>query len=209
MPYGEIYCLTCSVSGKKYIGQTTQTSEKRWKQHRNERNRKATHINRALVLHGVETFTMTVLDTADDQTELDLKEMAWIRREGTLSPNGYNLNEGGLGGGKRSPETRAKMSESQRNCVKYFSPEERERRAAAVRGKPMSPSNKAKLTEYSQNKSPEHREAIRKMNRERVFTPEMKAKMGASQTARWERWRAARDRDRAARDAAQTPNQSG
>lgn len=41
MPYGEIYCLTCSASGKKYIGQTTQTSEKRWKQHKNERNREA------------------------------------------------------------------------------------------------------------------------------------------------------------------------
>ena len=199
MPYGEIYCLTCSISGKKYIGQTTQTSEKRWKQHRNERNRKATHINRALVLHGVETFTMTVLDTADDQTELDQKEMAWIRREGTLSPNGYNLNEGGLGGGKRSPETRAKMSESQRKRV--YSPEERARKSAAalLLARSPSPENLAKFTEYSRNKSPEHREAIRKMNRERVFTPEMRAKMCASQQAR-------RDRDRAARTEAQTPD---
>jgi len=188
MPYGEIYCLTCSVTGKKYIGQTTQTAEKRWKQHRNERNRKATHINRALVLHGVETFTMTVLDTANDQTELDQKEMAWIRREGTLSPNGYNLNEGGLGGGKRSPETRAKMSESQRK--RTHPPEVRAKISAASDHHSPSPENLAKLTEYARNKSPEHREAIRKMNRERVYTPEMRAKMSASQKARQERARA-------------------
>lgn len=191
MPYGEIYCLTCSVSGKKYIGQTTQTSEKRWKQHRNERNRKATHINRALVLHGVETFTMTVLDTADDQTELDQKEMAWIRREGTLSPSGYNLNEGGLGGGKRSPETRAKMSESQRKRV--YSPEERARKAVTSTGREHTDETKEKCRQARLGKlTPEHLEAIRKMNRERVFTPELRAKMCASQTARWERVRAAR-----------------
>jgi len=190
MPYGEIYCLTCFVTGKKYIGQTTQASDKRWKQHRNERNRKATHINRALVLHGVETFTLTVLDMADDQTELDLKEVYWIRLEGTLSPNGYNLNEGGLGGGKRSPETRAKMSDSQRK--RTHPPEVRAKISAGSDHHSPSPENRAKLTEYARNKSQEHRDAIRKMNRERVFTPEMLARMGASQTARWERWRAAR-----------------
>ena len=189
MPYGEIYCLTCSVSGKKYIGQTTQTSEKRWKQHRTERNRKATHINRALVLHGVETFTMTVLDTADDQTELDQKEMAWIRREGTLSPNGYNLNEGGLGGGKRSPETRAKMSESQRKRV--YPPEERARKALAATGRSHTAETKEKCRLAKVGKrTPEHTEAVRKSNRERVITPELRAKMCASQTARWERVRA-------------------
>lgn len=196
MPYGEVYCLTCSVSGKKYIGQTTQTSEKRWKQHRNERNRKATHINRALVLHGVETFTMTVLDTADDQTELDLKEVHWIHQENTLSPNGYNLNEGGLGGGKRSPETRAKMSASRMGRVN--TPEERAKISAGSRHLSPSPENLAKLIEYARNKSPEHREAIRKMNRERIITPELRAKMCVSQQAR-------RDSERAARDVAQTP----
>lgn len=192
MPYGEVYCLTCSVSGKKYIGQTTQTSERRWKQHRNERNRKATHINRALVLHGVETFTMTVLDTAEDQTELDLKEVLWIRQEGTLSPNGYNLNEGGLGGGKRSPETRAKMSESQRKRV--YSPEERARKAVTSTGRKHTDETKEKCRQARLGKlTPEHLESIRKSNQGRVYTPEMLARISAAQKARWERVREARN----------------
>jgi predicted GIY-YIG superfamily endonuclease len=125
--YGLIYCLTCSVTGKKYIGQTTQTAKARWRQHRTERRRNNTHITRALTLHGVETFTMSVIDTASDQADLDQKEIL------------------------------------------------------------------AKLRAYAQNKSPEHREAIRKSNRERVYTPEMLARISAAQKARWERVRAARN----------------
>lgn len=108
-PYGEVYVVTNTVNGKRYVGQTTQGAAVRWSHHRGRAGCDPWAFSRALKKYGCGAFTWEVVDTAADQAELDGKETLWIAYFKCVSPNGYNLTTGGLGG-KPSEETRRKQS---------------------------------------------------------------------------------------------------
>jgi len=124
-----IYKITNRINGKAYIGYDTGPLEesRRWKRHKKEvRNKKNTTIfYNAFRSYGVENFEYEVIDnSAKSLEELRALETYYIKKLNTMYPNGYNMNEGGLGGDnfKHMPEERLdnvkkKMSEKQREKI--------------------------------------------------------------------------------------------
>ena len=90
-----IYKITNLVNGKCYVGQTVGTLEARWKRHCSDGS-KCPAIHSAIVKYGVNNFRVEVIDTATSQDELNEKEAYWISTLNTISPNGYNLQNGGV-----------------------------------------------------------------------------------------------------------------
>jgi group I intron endonuclease len=134
-----IYLITNTVNGKQYVGQTLCGLRDRWRKHwrRAEQNKGDCHaIGAAIRKYGKDAFTIEVIrEFPHDATqqEIDEAEQAAIRDLNTLSPNGYNLIDGGKGG-RRSAETRARQS-------------------AALKGKPLSEEHCQKLAEAQRRRT--------------------------------------------------------
>lgn len=185
--YGIVYRVFCIPSGKSYVGQTIRTLAQRWASHK--RAPLGGALRNAIEKYGSQSFTLSVIDTATNQEELDEKERHWIRTLNTLSPHGYNLEAGGDTGWSVSDESREKMRQAKLAVAN--TPEFREAASRAGQG------NKGKP------KSPEHIAAASKANLEararngfkRVCTkpradkgvprsPEVKARMKAAGESR-------------------------
>lgn len=113
-----VYSITHIVTGKTYIGQTTLKARRRWSRHicqKDSQGRSA--IKSAIGKYGKESFAFSVIDIAESQKQLDYKEIFWISKMNTLSPNGYNLGMGGNGKGKVSAETCKKISAAKRGIT--------------------------------------------------------------------------------------------
>ena len=132
---GEIYIATCSVSNKQYVGQT-QThvlnhgvyrpygTEKRWKSHvseaiNNTKKNQCVYLNNAIRKHGAKTFTVRTLIICDLE-QLDEYEIHYINEYNTLSPNGYNLLEGG----RKAKLTEAIRQKISQKTTEHFESEE-------------------------------------------------------------------------------------
>jgi group I intron endonuclease len=102
--YGLVYLLTCSVNGKKYVGQTVQTERARFKGHlsganTNHKTRRAMPLAAAIRKYGEQNFTVSTLCVCLNQDELDLMEDMYIVLFDTMNRNvGYNLKRGGAKG---------------------------------------------------------------------------------------------------------------
>lgn len=107
-----IYLFKNKKNGKKYVGQTVRDLDTRISEHLRKSN---TYFEKALKKYGLRNFDYQVVDTADDIEELNSLERQWIKKEGTLFPNGYNLCTGGnvTTGYRHSAESRRRMSEHQ------------------------------------------------------------------------------------------------
>lgn len=103
-----IYCITNSANGKRYVGQTIQSIETRWRQHCSLQG-KCRAIESAIRKYGAGAFSIEEIASAESQSELDALEQEWIARLDTVSPNGYNLSGGGEGAGAMHDETKAIM----------------------------------------------------------------------------------------------------
>jgi group I intron endonuclease len=111
-----IYLVTNKINGKQYVGQTITKYSKLG--HGNA-------VRDAYKKYGRKNFTYeTIVSGISCEMFLDYAEKFWIDKLNTVVPNGYNLETGGRWGkivnhkpnlGKKaSAETRAKMSESQK-----------------------------------------------------------------------------------------------
>lgn len=110
-----IYLVTNTANGKKYVGKTTTTLDRRLQQHfRQSRtyNNSDSIIYRAIRKYGESAFIIEQLDTAEDEIELAKKEVEWIAKCGTYE-NGYNMTVGGEGkrGHVVSEKTKNKLRE--------------------------------------------------------------------------------------------------
>lgn len=97
MAYGYIYKIINSNNNKVYIGQTTKTIQERFKEHlRNstEKSKNTLHLYLAMNKYGKETFSVELLDTADNQEDLNEKECYWINYYNSIH-EGYNMMQGG------------------------------------------------------------------------------------------------------------------
>ena len=110
---GVIYMIT-SPSGKRYIGQTIQPIEKRWKQHLDSSQRAYKDhcrvLNKAIRKYGGQHFTVEVLEECNNE-EIDTKEQEYIQKHNTLVPNGMNIKAGGKSG-RHSDETKQMIRNS-------------------------------------------------------------------------------------------------
>ena len=98
--------MLTSPNGKSYIGQTICPIEERLRQHL----LKSSHcqgIYNAIKKHGWENFKKDWYYCPDE--DLNKHEELMVEVIGTLSPDGYNLREGGGSRGKASEESKQKM----------------------------------------------------------------------------------------------------
>ena len=105
-----IYILT-SPSGKQYVGKDSNLP-RRAKEHLSGKSPQCRRIHRAIQKYGQDAFSVEIIRYPGISHEaLNAVERWKIRQLQTLSPGGCNLTGGGEGG-KRSEETRQKISES-------------------------------------------------------------------------------------------------
>ena len=85
MQVGTIYLIINKVNGHKYVGQTTQTTNKEWKQHIEDSKRMSPYpLHRAMRKYGTHQFLMKELEECDI-SKLDEREQYFI--------NEYNTTE--------------------------------------------------------------------------------------------------------------------
>lgn len=121
-----IYGIRNDKNGKWYIGQAVNIEVRNRNEKRNiERgyihpDKSANvHFNRAIKKYGSNSFSFHIIELCD-RNSLDEKEQFYIKKFNSLSPNGYNLTEGGTKGTKGykfSDEQRKHMSEVQKQMV--------------------------------------------------------------------------------------------
>lgn len=95
---GYVYLVINNINGKKYIGKTETSVEKRWKEHIRASKRKKLEMRplyRAIRKYGVENFSIKEIDTGQGE-ELSDKEQYWIQYYNTYK-DGYNATIGGDG----------------------------------------------------------------------------------------------------------------
>ena len=93
-----IYCITNTINGKKYVGKTTLTIEKRWLEHckdfKKDRCEKRP-LYSAMVKYGIDAFSINSLGEYDE-SEISFYESYWITELNTFKC-GYNATLGGDG----------------------------------------------------------------------------------------------------------------
>jgi len=113
----KVYCIENKLNGKKYVGITKGTIERRFKRHIEiaKYKEKKQHLHKAMIKYGVENFIVYELDVANYKEELFQKEKNWIKKLDTKN-NGYNETDGGEGtwGWKPSPEKQKILNEKQK-----------------------------------------------------------------------------------------------
>lgn len=99
---GYIYKITNKINGKIYIGQTTQTIESRWREHKkcSKLNSKMGYaLYRAMNKYSIDNFTIEKVEKCEID-KLNEREVYWIDFYDSFnSDKGYNLTLGG--GGKK------------------------------------------------------------------------------------------------------------
>ena len=137
-----IYKAQNKINSMIYIGQTINSLKQRINTHF---RRDETYFDKALRKYGLNSFDISIIDDSSILEELKEKEKYWIRFYNCISPNGYNLTQGGegLAGYKHTEETREKLRESRKNQV--FTDEHRKRMSEVRKGKSLSEEAKRKV----------------------------------------------------------------
>ena len=159
-----VYLLRNRANGKGYVGLTTQRLSDRLTYHRSESpgrvaSKKNTAIWRAILKYGWDTFDVSVIEECVSIEALKVAETAWIRELGTLSPRGYNLNEGGF---CRIPsaETRARISAASKG--RKVSAEVRAKISAALTGRVITWGSKISAARVGSRPNEAQAEALRR-----------------------------------------------
>jgi len=124
---GYIYCITNQINGKQYIGQTTRTIEKRWREHIKKHGGEFSYIDNSIFKHGYENFSLEEIDYCKLESQELLKEklnyleIMYIENFGSLVPNGYNLTKGGSYGSINNEKAVIKYDLSGNILQKYNS----------------------------------------------------------------------------------------
>jgi group I intron endonuclease len=176
-----VYLITCSANGKKYVGITVLSAETRFKHH----VRKATgpsaqagaKLQAAIRKYGPEAFHIETLEVCETWKEACEREVTLIAEHDTYR-NGYNSTVGGDGTIGYEP-----------------SKEQKARRAASLKGIPRTPEWKARIGAANKGKkpvdTPEKRAAVSRAHKGKKRPPEWKAKIAATIQAQWDARRAA------------------
>ena len=107
---GYIYYIKNLIDNKYYIGQTINELSERWKNHKKKYSN-CRYLKNAFIKYGFKNFEFKLICICFDE-DLDKFEIDYIKHYNSLVPNGYNLKQGGLGGGKHNQETKDKISKA-------------------------------------------------------------------------------------------------
>lgn len=86
-----VYKITNKINNKIYIGQTTETLQRRFYRHCGYQLNDNTYLHRAMKKYGIQNFTIEQIDEANSQDELNELEYYWITKYNACDSNiGYN-----------------------------------------------------------------------------------------------------------------------
>lgn len=94
-----IYCITNLINGKQYVGKTTSSVTKRFKEHCKDckkREKEKRPLYDAMNKYGIENFVAQELIECEID-ELNSYEIMFIEKLNTFGKNGYNATKGGDG----------------------------------------------------------------------------------------------------------------
>lgn len=149
MTKGVIYCITCKISGRQYVGSTTRDLASRWKEHQWMLENAKHHsrgLQNAWSKYGKEAFEIAMLEVVELEV-IEIRETYWIEELNTHK-QGYNHGDTRRRGTERTTETRTRLAESQRKrwerdgerlrakrkeYVANRTPEQKAKQAAAAR----------------------------------------------------------------------------
>ena len=142
-----IYRAT-SPSGKRYVGQTVHSLERRRREHEYDAQRGAsTPFHRAIRKYGADAFAWAVLCECETLEIMNRMEKEFITMYGAMvSTRGYNCRDGGDGGGSPNAETRKKNAKGGQANV-----------ASGHLRKISSMAGKARAKQYWSSMTPEER----------------------------------------------------
>jgi group I intron endonuclease len=109
---GYIYKIQNKIDGKIYVGQTRNELQKRWNEHCKKQSN-CRYLKSAIKKYNISNFDFSLICICFDD-DLDKNEVYYIKKYNTISPNGYNLREGGNSGAHHE-ETKKKISEALKN----------------------------------------------------------------------------------------------
>lgn len=108
----DIYIIKNKINEKVYIGQTVNPNQ-RWAQYKSavKKNPGEQLITKAMNKYGFEVFWMEILESGIEN--YDEREQYWIKKYNSITPNGYNIADGGKGSGNGifSPSAKIKSQE--------------------------------------------------------------------------------------------------
>lgn len=182
--YGHVYCITNSVNGKQYVGQTTRSIQDRWRQHKAKILRSV--LSSAIQKYGAVNFTCTCLSSAQSQEDLDQLECEWISKLQTIAPSGYNMSGGGFGAGRMIEETKNKIRKAQAEYQK--SDEFRKKHKEIMREISARPEIRAARSKQAADsfKSEDHRRRHSEAVRAAMNSPDVVDKLSKARRTLWE-----------------------
>lgn len=141
---GYIYLLTDTRNGMQYVGKHIGTN--------NTYFSGGIIPNKIAKKYGKEIFTKIILEeNIIDEDLLSIKEKYYIKKYNTFS-DGYNLSEGGDGGGswidKKTKDEKERISNVKRekNLGRKFSKETLEKMSLSKKGKPLTEEHKKNIS---------------------------------------------------------------
>lgn len=145
----DVYLITNTANGKKYVGITNRGAEYRFKEHFSQArcgSRQIIHC--AMRKYGEDSFKLDILETDVPESEIQEKERYYIRIYDSYYKNrhGYNMTFGGNGtiGYVFTNEVREKMRKAMTGYK--FSAERNERIRKAMIGRDYKPEWRAALS---------------------------------------------------------------
>lgn len=171
-----IYSIINTINGKMYIGQTSEGLGRRKKRHIYNANNGTKHIlYRAIRKHGIDCFDFNTIYTCNENDNINLKEIEFIKFFNTKIPNGYNMTDGGEGisGLTRTPEHNAKIGMA--NKGRKISDEQKQLLRTINIGKKLSEEHIRKIKES--HSTPEYKEKVRADHLGKKLTEEHKEKL--------------------------------